>query len=453
MFDHLRLRLDSINDNLRASLWYLPGLMTLAAAALAVVLTEYELEIDREVGDLSPWIFKGDGQSAASLLATIAGSIITVTGVVFSITMVALVLASNQFSPRVLRHFMEDKITQVVLGGFLSTFVYCLLVLRSTQGNEDFVPATAVTVGVVLGLASLGLLIIFIHHIAQLVQVANILKAITEDTVAEIAGQYPALGEGRQETPAIPDEEPYRVQIEHFGYVQRVDENAVVEIAKQGDLLIRLESEPGDFVSAGQVVASIWPATAASPELDQAIAASFLLGTYPSLSHDVEFGIRQVVDIGVKALSPAVNDPTTATNAIDHLGVILSAAIRRDILSSPLRDDSGRVRLIIGGPDFEHMLHLAFDQVRHYGRGDRRVLTRVIAVLRHLSTLTSEPQRLQALINVGQQILQAARRGLEDEEERQQVIEAGEEFFASLQPAGANPEPARPGADRPAVRT
>ncbi|MPZ22952.1 MAG: DUF2254 domain-containing protein [Dehalococcoidia bacterium] len=167
-----------------------------------LLLTEREQSVDSALGEVSPWIVRGDGRSAASLLSTIGSATITVAGVLFSVTMVALTLASNQFSPRILRNYMRDRVNQVVLGGFIATFAYCLLVLRSIQGNEDFVPAVAVTVGVVFALATLALLILFVHHIAQSIQVANILQGIAAETVGQIPHLYPdAVGEQVEDEP------------------------------------------------------------------------------------------------------------------------------------------------------------------------------------------------------------------------------------------------------------
>lgn len=341
-------RLAGLREALRASYWFVPGTMTLLAAILGYLLVAYQDAVD----------------------GGIAGSMATVAGTVFSVTMVALTLAAGQFSPRVLRSFMRDRTNQVVLGGFVGTFTYALIVLRGVRNAEEGVPNVAVT------------LVLFIHHIAQSVQVSTILHSVTQETLAQIPHLFPdPMGTGEPEPGPI------------------------------ADVLLRLAKGPGDFVSHGSRLATVWPADRCTEELADRVRASFVLARYPSIESDVQFGVR--------ALSPGVNDPTTGTNAVDYLGVILSHAIGRRI-PSPYRraDGAGRVRIIAEGPSFGSMVHLAFDQICRYGKSDPRVLKRVLQTLAHLAELTSDIERHAALVEMTDEVMACAARGLPDRDRR-----------------------------------
>ncbi|HEX5938882.1 MAG TPA: DUF2254 family protein, partial [Dehalococcoidia bacterium] len=247
----------------------------------------------------------------------------------------------------------------------------------------------------------------------------------------ELESQYPTAAQPPAEA-IDKDGDAAPVRSFGFGYVQSVDVASIMDAASSAGALVVLTSEPGDFVSTGSRIASVRPAPRLDPKFADTIRRAFILGSYPSLSHDVEFGIRQIADIGVKALSSAINDPTTATSCVDHLGVILSCAITRYEPARTHLDREGVPRVVSTGPSVEHMMHLAFDQMRHYGRGDRRVLTRILAVLGQLTELTNEPSRLDAIREITEQVARAAESGLEDDDERRAVLDLTDEILARL---------------------
>lgn len=232
---------------------------------------------------------------------------------------------------------------------------------------------------------------------------------------------------------------------DEFGYVQVVDGERIFKAALQADVLIRLECRPGQFVSPGGTLASVWPAERASDSLAAAVRAGVITGRYPSSRHDVEFGIRQIADMAVRALSPGVNDPTTATTCIDHLGVILGAAINRERPSPYRRDDEGNLRVVAWGPDFAELVHLAFDPIREYGKRDPRVLGRVLTVLLGLSELTEDRGRRTVLAHAGQQAARAAEQGLDDEEDRAGVMRLARRVMALRPPPEGSGVSARSG--------
>lgn len=403
----LLTRLEARKEALRASFWFVPGLVTACAAALAVLLVVFQSAADETIGHLIPWLFQGEAESARSVLSSIAGSMATVAGTTFSVTMVALTLAAGQFSPRVLRGFMRDRINQFVLGGFIGTFTYALIVLRAVRNTDEGVPNLAVTVAFLFALGSMALLILFVHHIAESVQVATVLDDITRETAHQVPHLFPApLGKGAPSEGPLPAITPRgtaaRVRSDDHGYVQVLDYDGICDAAEKADVVVRVEQAPGDFVSYRAVLATVWPADRCSQALAAAIRQSLVLARYPSIEHDVQFGIRQIADIGARALSPGVNDPTTGTNCIDYLSVILAHVIGREIPSPHRRTKAGDVRVVARGPAFDRMVHLAFDQICLYGRRDPRVMRRVLESLAHLADLTGDLERRAALAGMAE---------------------------------------------------
>ncbi|HEX6128479.1 MAG TPA: DUF2254 domain-containing protein, partial [Candidatus Limnocylindria bacterium] len=259
---------------LRNSLWFIPGLWVIGAALLAFAMIWIE-SLTPDMARSLPLIFGGGPDGARSVLSSIAGSMITVAGVTFSITIVALQLASSQFSPRVLRDFMRDRVSQSVLGSFIGAFFYALLVLRSIRSEDEngpeFVPSLAVTVAIVLSIVAVAMLIYFIHHISTRIQVSSILAGIASAT--EEAFDRPeeegADGDQRETGVAgsVADGEPGHVTATGSGYLQLVDRDCLVKAAHELDLVLRLEVTPGDWIQRGAAVISAWPAAAGSEAL------------------------------------------------------------------------------------------------------------------------------------------------------------------------------------------
>ncbi|HEX8358716.1 MAG TPA: DUF2254 domain-containing protein [Longimicrobium sp.] len=381
-------RLQSRWAQVRDSLWFIPTLLTLFSAALAVGVTAAERRGLLVATPESAWAFSGGAEGARGVLNAIAGSLITVTGVVFSVTIVALQLASVQFTPRVLRNFTADRANQVVLGVFIGTFTYTLLVLRSVHSGdtpgEIFVPQVAVTISVVLVLASIGCLIFFINHAARSIQVSTILARVARETIAHVHDLFPEhLGEGDPAPrPAPPPggAEPGRVVAARSGYLQAVDRPGLERFARTRGLVVKMELQVGDFVLPGQALASVWPREAADEAACRRVRAAFILGSERTPEQDVEFGIIEIADIAVKALSPAINDPTTALRCIDRLSEILLEIARR----APSRASSG---LIARHTTFERAVGLAFDQIRHNGAENPAITKKLLSTLLNLLEL------------------------------------------------------------------
>ena len=425
--------------DLRSSLWFVPSLLVLGAAGLALALIGADQEFDRELKEWWPRLFGAEAEGARAMLSAIAGSTITITGVVFSIVIVALALASTQYTSRVLRNFMRDRANQTVLGVFLGIYTYCLLVLRTISSGNGArqVPALAVFMGVILALIGIGFLIFFIHHIAATIQASEIIAAITHETTEAVDRLFPQeLGEEADEedepAPPLPQQQKwYAIPAQRNGYIQTVEMDGLLRFARERNVVLKMEREIGEFVAKGRPLAALTlPAEPDEATIKQ-LNALYGLGNYRTVAQDAPFGIRQLVDIALKALSPGINDTSTAVICVDHLSaILLRLATRRP--ESPYRYDEGALRVIAKGPTFAEMLNLAFNQIRENGEENPAVLLAILNALREVAEVTRNARRRRALLEQAQLIAEAARRKLESPQARRRVEERLEEVCQAL---------------------
>lgn len=387
---------------IRSSLWFVPGALVLAAIGLALGL----VELDERFGDqLRPWgwlpFLKAGAEGARSMLTAIASSMITVAGVAFSITIVTLSLASTQYTPRILRNFMRDRANQSVLGVFVGIYAYCLIVLRTIRGGyeDGFVPLIAVFAGVLLALVGIGYLIFFIHHTAASIQASYILDAITNETLAAIDTLFPQkLGEPDESSPATAAESTawHPVSSPATGYIQSVDRDALWRLADERDMLVRQELEAGDFVVEGAPIIS--GDRISDDDAAAALRRVFAIGNFRTVDQDAGFGIRQIVDIAMKALSPGVNDTSTAVSCVDYLSAILSVLAQRR-LDSPFRRGEGDQRVIAPVPLFADFVAKSLDEIRLSAAGNVSVILRMLRLLTRVAQVTDAAARRLALLD------------------------------------------------------
>lgn len=366
--------------------WVLPSAITSAAVALGLLLPRVDLAVD----DL-PYVFGGNTESARSLLSTIASAMISVTGLVFSITMVVMQLASSQFTPRLLGDFLGSRIVQVTLGVFTSSFVFALVVLRDVRGGEDpFVPEVSVTLAFLLVLASVGLFFAFIHHITQSIQVSQVVDRVARTTLHDLergsdADWAPATPPVQQSWSRGPTATVVTTGDRH-GIVQRIHYSRLVECASRNGVVVELLTRVGDPRHRGQDLAAVHGATVDDDVLRQ-VGEAFGLGRERTVPQDPEFGVRQLVDIAERALSPGTNDPTTAVQVVDELHRLLRATAVRPDPSPLLVDGHDTVRVVDRPATFARLLDLAIDEIAHYGRGSLQVPARIHAVLDDLEKM------------------------------------------------------------------
>jgi uncharacterized membrane protein len=393
-------RLGTLWVTVRDSLWFLPGVLTLLACALALGITEIERNEYFEAVIATQWIFRGGAEGARGVLTAIAGGLITVTGVVFSVMIVALQLASSQFTPRVLRNFTADRGNQLVLGVFIATFTYTLLVLRTVQASgqeeEPFIPRLGVTIGVVLVLVSIGFLIFFINHSARSIQVATILDRVTRRTLRDVYRLFPEqvgrAGEILPSTPMPSEWDSVSVPAGEAGYLQAVDSTNLFQLGQAEHLVIAMEPYIGDFVLEGQMLARLSPRQVVDARVIERVRNAFLLGAERSPEQDVEYGIVEISDIALRALSPGINDPTTACQCIDRLAEILLALGTRSPPDAE-RTAEGHVHFVARHTTLERAAGLAFDQIRHFGASNPTIVAKLLSSVTALVDLLPSSRR------------------------------------------------------------
>ena len=392
-------RLGLLWSSVRDSLWFVPSISTALALLLALVIVRVDAAWNAS-GTLDRILFSGGADGARGVLTAVAGSLITVTGVVFSVTVVALQLASSQFTPRVLRGFMADPANQIVLGIFIGTFTYTVMVLRTVTGADDnraaFIPELGVTVAILLVLVSIGALIYFINHAARSVQAAVILTRETQHTLKRMEHLFPrGFGHPDEDLPVprAPTAPAAAVLAAESGYLLAVHADSLFSLAEDRRLTIRMDVPVGGFVIVGESLASIWPVSAADDTAVKAVRDAFVLGEERTPDQDVDLGIIVISDIAVRALSPGVNDPTTAMLCIDRLAEVL---VRLGTSAEPFAariSASGELRFLARVTTFEPAVGLAFDQIRHYGAGNPAIAGKLFDGLQRIGRLVPADRR------------------------------------------------------------
>lgn len=412
--------------------------MPAAMATGAVILSFVTVAVDRAGADgllrNANWIYSGGAEGASAVLGTVASSMMTVTGLVFSMTLLTLSLASSQFGPRLLRNFMRDTTNQFVLGTFVATFIYSLLVLRTIRRADEvaFVPHFSVTLGVAFSLASLGVLIYFIHHISISIQADEIIARVAHDLMEQIDREFPkepTRGDGDSEQPShgsVPDPveaDGKSMDSRREGYLQYTDMKALMALAVSSDLLLRLERRPGQYVVRGRPLAVAWPRDRIADDAASGILSSFSLGTSRTAGQDVEFSLHQLVEIAVRALSPGINDPFTAVTCVDRLGSALSLLTERSMPSRYHYDDAGQLRIIAQEISFADVTDAAFNQIRQNSESTAAVTIRLLETLATIAVNARRPADKAAILRHAEMVARGAERSLPEAEDRRVVME------------------------------
>lgn len=427
----MKLSLSSIWEDVRTSFWFVPTLMTVGA----VILSFSTLWVDEWSGTPGVWwIYSGDANGARSVLSVISGSMITVTSIVFSITIVALTLASGQFGSRLLRNYMRDTGNQVVLGTFIATFIYSLLILRSvrSEGANEFIPNISVTVGVLLVFLSVGVLIYFIHHVATKIQVESIVSAIFKETTEAVDDQFPHELNGQNEEgmgrknlqsdlPGTFDEEAYDIKADSSNYLKVVEFESLLQLAEKHDLIIEVLYRPGDFVISGSTVMLVWPPHQIDESLHNKLYNNFILGEHRTLTQNAEYGIQQLVEIAVRALSPGVNDPFTAVNCIDRLAAILCQVAQKQFPSPYHSDEAGNLRIVLKTATFEGYVDTALNQIRQNSESSTAVLIKLMEAVNAIKSRLSRSEHHRILRKHAEMIKNTAQNNLEERQDLQDL--------------------------------
>jgi uncharacterized membrane protein len=381
----MNIKLSNIWEYLRSSLWFIPLIMTVLSIALAFGLLHLDEVFKENKVTNSIWFYTGGGENARAILSTIASSMITVAGVVFSITIVALSLSSTQFGPRLLRTFMKDTSTQLTLGSFVSSYIYCLVVLRNviTQDDTDRIPNLSVALALILTIINIIVLIHFIHHVSTSIQAESVIRRVSSELYASMDRVFPEeLGSGASEkdNAVKPDLRGRRIATdihhEKDGYIQAMDHGTLWELVLKNDLVIEMHVKPGDHVVKGSPFCLLHGWAPVPDEVRKAIAGTIIVGYYRTSEQDIEFSIDQLSEIALRALSPSLNDPFTAMACINRLcSAVCRLTDRR--LPSPFRKDEQDVVRIISERThtFASLFGSAFDNIRRNAEGNAALLT------------------------------------------------------------------------------
>lgn len=421
-------RLDALREYLRLSLWFVPTIFGVAAAAGALLI----LALDRRLAEEGFEFFRfgGTAEGARSVLSAVSESMLTFTGLVFTITMLVLQLAANQLSPRVMRTYLRDRKNQVVLGLFVATFLFSLVVLRevrSPDGDEGFVPGVSVWVSFALLVASIGAFVFYIDHMAHAIRASTVIANIGDETREALDRLYPEDGDDRGAEPGAAGIGTLvrEIHAERPGVLIGVDDDSLVVAVQQHGMAVEVVPMVGDFVTRGSVLFRLFahepPERAGEPErardLDDQLRDGITLGQERTMQQDLGFGIRQLVDIGARALSPGTNDPTTAVQAIDQVHDLMRQLVRRPFPSSIRRDDEGDVRVVRPTPRWEDFVALAFDELRLYGAGHLQVTRRLAFALQDLASIAPGNRELPLLDRLDR-LERGIERDFDDREDR-----------------------------------
>jgi uncharacterized membrane protein len=436
-------------ETIRASYWFVPSVM----AVLAMALSFATIAVDEAVG--ADWIdqvgllYANKPDGARALLSTIAGSMIGVAGVTFSITIAAVSYATGQFGPRLLTNFMRDRGNQFTLGTFIATFLYCLLVLRTIRSPDEpppggfsdgnsaaaaelagaFVPHVAILVGMAFAIASVGVLIFFVHHIPESIHASNVTAGIGRELNVMIEDLFPEkLGYGvpeeRDPEADVPEdflEQAAPVRADGTGYVQYVDEQRLLGAATEHDLLLCVEYRPGDFISSGQSLLYVWPAGRLTDEIAAGLRTAFIWGRQRTQRQDAPFLARELVEIAARALSPGTNDPFTAMTCMDWLESALTNMVRRDMPDAHRYDADGTLRILAEPVDFEDFCETIFPQLRPYACDDRNAALHLMQVIAEVGRAAESEETRALLRRHAKELRTGARDGLPHPEDREEL--------------------------------
>jgi uncharacterized membrane protein len=416
-------------EALRTNLWLVPTVEILAAIALFAVT--YTLDRAAYDGNLQlpSFVISGSADAARQILTAVAAAVITVVTLVFSITIVTLTLASTQFGPRMLRNFIRDRITQVTLGTFVATFVYAVLALVSIgpSSHGEFVPHLSVTVTMALIVVDVVVLVVFIDHIAKSIQLPQVIASIAGDLAHAIdADAGPAAPGSLEAGPSLAEvivrlnEESGVVCASGSGYLQFVRIDALIDVAARNGAVIRLLHRPGHFVVEGEPLAEVWPAAAAK-DVARTLGGAHATGSHRTLTQDLSFAVDQLVEIAIRALSPAVNDTFTAIACIDWLGDALCKIAEGWRPDAIHRDATGRVRVIARTVGFRRLAERAHDKIRQASRGMPAVMIRQLDAIAKVMNHTVSAEQRDVLLEQAEMILRSSEESVPEAADRADV--------------------------------
>lgn len=408
-----------------ATFWFVPVIIIGFAALLSVLLVSLDNAVNiSQEGWLRFFLVNSSG-SARSILSTISGAMIGVAGTVFSVTLVALTLASSQFGPRLIKNFMYVRLNQVVLGSYIATYLYCLLVLNAVKEDSGytFIPAISILVAIVAAIVNIILLIIFIHQIAVSIQADKVISDISgliskqvKTLFPEKMGDEPKAEKNFDENAAISSYQKHAsIRSPKDGYLQYIDNDVLLKIVATNDSLLKLDHRPGDFLVKGLEIGMLYSDKDWKEESLSELHDQFLFGKTKTSQQDLEFSIHQMVEIAARALSPGVNDPYTAIACIDNLTATMCYLAEARFPSKYRVDEEGNLRVIADVLDFEGALDAAFNQIRQFSGGSTAVMIRLMEALTTIHDFAKRASHKNAVVKHAEMVLRFGKETIKEE--------------------------------------
>ena len=427
-------------DDLQGSYWFIPSIMVVAAFLLALFTTAVDQRVGADWMREIDFLYFSHTDGARAVLSTIAGSMIGVAGVTFSMTIVSVSFAGAQFGPRLIGNFMRDRGNQITLGTFIATFVYCLFVLRTVRNAGDgpdavaYVPQLSLLIALTLTMASVAVLIFFIHHIPESLNVSNLTAKVGRDLIDQIKTLFPEdTGE-----PAPDFETDFdllygagasAVFSDQNGYIQTYDQDTVMALAEKHDLIVRMEFRPGDFAATGDALMHVWPEGRLDDSLHDNLRDCFAFGKHRTASQNLLFLVDELVEIAARALSPGVNDPFTAMECLNWLGAGLREMADRDAPAAQRSDEEGKLRVIAEPLSFRNLADAIFGQLRQYLAADRNAGLYAMRTIAMATAYIKDVEDRRTLLEHARRIVDEAQEfmpletGRDEMSERLEVIE------------------------------
>jgi uncharacterized membrane protein len=438
----MKSKIRTLLIRLFSTYWFLPSTMAVLAVGLSFLTVRVDQVFEDRISSLF-WLYAGGPEGARILLSTVAGSMITVAGVTFSITIVALSFASTQLGPRLLDNFLRDRGNQIVLGTFISTFLYCLLVLLTIRGtsSQTFVPEISVTFGIALALMSIGVLIYFFHHVPSSMHAEEVVAAVGREldkAVDKLLPGWPGIrpfeSEPRdeQDIPAEFDDRATGVSDTRSGYLQSIDYTALLALAREHDLLLRINYRAGDFIPPEKDIVTLWPPKRLDEKVYQQINGASVIGVYPSWNQDIMYAVNQLVAVALRALSPGINDPFLAMSCIDRLCAALIRLAQKSLPPSYRYDENGKLRLITSSFSFEGVLDRSFDQIRRASAAEVAVTVRMLETLATIAGVVERPEHKEAIRRQGDMIKRAGGRVISEKLDQKAILERHQSLMRIL---------------------
>jgi uncharacterized membrane protein len=430
------VRYKVLQDRLQSSLFFVPMLFVLGGAALG----ELMLVIDDRVEGV-PTRLTATVDSARNVLSVVAGATLAFAGIAFSVSLLLISLASSQYSPRVVHGLFRDPFNKRVMGVVIGTFTYCLVVMQAVRGpleetGESVVPSVSIVLAVLLGVASILSIVAFISHGAHLMDVSKILHGVTEEAIERIRDGWPEAGDDDDSADevSVPEGEGHPVVFDRHGWVQQIDYGALFDLLPPGACL-RLDTAPGRYAIPDTPLATIWPTPEEPQSVDRRARDAVIIGETRTMQEDVAYGVRQLADVALKALSPGINDPTTAQDALFHLGSVLRELLVRRCPDRQTRGHDGRTILRPHEITHEELIAEAFDEVRLASAQQPTVQISLLEILHLLSlSLDAAPGtdvRATALLRQAGLVLEVSERADLPGADHDRVRAAYEKRFAS----------------------